>query len=149
MDEDGQGVAIGAVAGGDDIDGPGLIGGIAGSEIGNAAAGVTVPGAGAESAGGGAAGDDVSDGHVGLAVGVEDSIGVGGNGDGSASAVNGLRGGDLADLREVHGDAKDLRCQRDGSRLAHDGAGTTLTVHDGTTFAASRDGDTERDREKK
>ena len=146
MDEDGQGVAIGTVAGCHDKNGPGLIGGVAGGEVCNAAARVTVPCAGAEFAGGG---DDVGDCHVGLAVGVEDTVGVGGNGDGGAFAVRGRRSADLADLRKVHGDAEDLRRQSNRGRLTDDWAGAAFAIRDGAFLSAARDGDTERNREKK
>ena len=119
MNEDGQGVAVGTVTGCHNIDGSGLIGGIAGGEVCDAAAGVTVPGAGAEAARGG---DDVGDGHRGLAVGVEDTVGVGADADGGSFAVCCRRSGDLADLRKVQRDAEDLRRHRDRYCLADDGA---------------------------
>ena len=146
MNEDGQGVAVGSVACRDDKDCAGLVGGIAGGEVGNTAACVAVPGASAEPAGGR---NDVCDGHVSMTVGVEDPVGIRGDGDGGASAVCSRGGGHLGDLREVHGDAEDSGRQRDGCRLAYDGAGTALAKGDSGFFAAARDRDTERNREKK
>src|ERR1700679_260471 len=131
MDEDWERIAADSTSIRDDVDRAGFVGGVAGGEVGDAAAGVPVPGSRAETAGGGL---HIGDGHVRLAVWKECGVCVARHRHGCAFAVDCGWCGDLSDLREVQRDAEDLWLKRDVRHLANGGAGVSAVAEDGGGF---------------
>src|SRR5215469_10149255 len=131
MDEDGQRIAAHPSTAGDDVDGSGDVGGIAGGVVCDPASGVAVPSSTAELACVGAAGDHIGDIHGGMAVCVKNSVGVVGYADGGALAIDGSGCGDLAELRKVERNSCELGGQRDRGGLSYDRASVSAAIGDG------------------
>ena len=113
---------------------------VADGVVGDAAAGVAIPGAGAEATGGG---DDIDQADILRADGPD----VAGDGNRGAVAVDGGGGRRGAEFTSVERDAVDGGGQGDGLDLADERAGVAAAEGDGGFLSAACDGDTERNGE--